>query len=98
MTPDDFTVQYDADHVISVIEDEHGRVFAYGHDSEAVARLVTDFYALASGSPEEPIGPDEVYHLWAVTTSDEPDEEMWYFGFDITDTTPGAWPLSMVFQ
>ena len=84
---------------VPLIENEDGEaVYAYGHvDHETMAAAVTAYDHEVCGSDEYSTDPDEVEHLYAVTLKTPADPEGWWISWrDVTTTTPGAFPVTVV--
>ncbi|MDM2418432.1 Uncharacterised protein [Mycobacteroides abscessus subsp. massiliense] len=98
LTPEDFETQYDEKHRYMFTEDENGDMYyAYGHDrdSEFVRQLREYCIEIARSSPDDAeFSEGDITHLWAVTVEPAPE---WRFTWrNVTESTPGAFPISVV--
>lgn len=103
VTADDFEVQWDAEHTFPFFEDENGDgVYGYGHhDKEGFARQLNEFDELCTGGPsEDEYTADQVAHDWAVAyiKPGDPDDYWMTTWHDVTEETPGAFPMTRVMR
>ncbi|MEX3650431.1 hypothetical protein [Mycolicibacterium porcinum] len=106
LTAEDFETQYDVEHRYMFIEHEDAdMLYTYGHDrDEEFARQVSefDFELLGLDADEAQWTADDVHHRWAVVIAPKPE---WRFtwidtqaGRDIDESTPGAFPISLIYR
>ena len=86
---------------IWLCEDDDGNyVYAYGHaDKATYASAVNDLDAeMIGNATDDPYTADDVHHLWAVTLKPADDPDGWLITWpdDVTDQTPGSFPMTVV--
>lgn len=98
LTAKDFELQYDATHRYMFFEDEFANgLYAYGHDHDAKFAAEVNAYDLhCSGYNDwSAYTAEDVSHYWAVVT----DPEMLQFTWKgVTESTPGAFPVSVIYR
>lgn len=107
LTASDFEMQYDPDHRYPFFEDEDAAIFAFGHpDPAELAEAINAYFVHCGASDPEgdpACTPDDVDHRWAVTTQRGDETGFRYRDItadgrhrDITEDTPGAFPITVV--
>lgn len=98
LTPEDFETQYDEKRRYMFTEDENGDMYyAYGHDrDEEFVRQLREYCIEIGGVDPNEVDIDGVgiRHLWAVTM--DPAPEWGFTWIDVTEHTPGAFPVSVI--
>ncbi|KPG13754.1 hypothetical protein [Mycobacteroides immunogenum] len=98
LTPEDFETQYDEKHRYMFTEDENGDMYyTYGHDrDDEFVRQLREYCIEVGGCPpdEAEFDSSDIEHRWAVTV--EPAPEWRFTWLDVTESTPGAFPISVV--
>ncbi|SKQ88719.1 Uncharacterised protein [Mycobacteroides abscessus subsp. abscessus] len=99
LTPEDFETQYDEKHHYMFTDDEDCDMFyTYGHDrDEEFVSQLREYHIeiLRWYDPDEvEFSEGDIRHLWAVTV--EPAPEWRITWRDVTENTPGAFPVSVV--
>lgn len=105
LTAEDFDTQYDAEHRYMFIEHEYGdMLYTYGHDrDEEFAQQANEFDIELRGLDAEDtqLTADDVHHRWAVLIAPKPEWRFWIdtdTGEDIQESTPGAFPISLIYR
>ena len=95
LTPDHFSMQYDADHRFEFIESEDATIMAWGHrDVEPLLDEVLAYDLLADDRTERHDAA-EVRHLWAVQEADT--EDGWWISWNgVTEATPKAVAVTVI--
>lgn len=97
LTAKDFDTQWDSTHTYPFFEDERGdRLYAYGHDRDAEFAAEATRFGIEIGEldPEDAeCTTEDITHHWAVVTDPEEQSFTWC---DITENTPGAFPVSVL--
>lgn len=100
LTAADFTMIWDAEHTFSFTESEDATIMAYGHpDKDALAAEIAEYDRLCAGpgysaDDIEPY-PDEIRQTYAVLVEGGPGDE-WLIRWEQDESTPGAFPVSVV--
>ena len=85
-------------HGVALCEDENGNfIYAYGHRGKSVMARAINAYDKSTAGESFGTNPGDVVHKWAVTKTpaDSPDGRWIHWG-EVTQETPGAFPVTMV--
>ncbi len=106
LSVEDFNTQYDVEHRYMFIEREDANMFfTYGHHrDEEFARQSNEFdiELLGLDADEAQRTADDVHHRWAIVIAPKPDWLVTWIdaktGCDIAESTPGAFPISLIYR
>lgn len=100
LTPDDFEMRWDAEHIFPFVESEDATIMAHGHlDKADFVCIVRQYDDLCDPGFAETHSESDVSHLWAVRIEREgsDDADGWWLSWTgITADTPDAFPLTMI--
>lgn len=101
LTAADFEMKWDAEHTFSFTESEDAQIMAFGHpDRQALAAEITEYDKLSCGSvwdAEWATDPDDIRQTYAVLVDGGPGDE-WRIKWGQNESTPGAFPVSVVLR